>query len=55
MGLAIGVVAANLFNMGRFWRVNQPWRQPITILHLVVIAFPLVLMALDISKLVSGS
>lgn len=57
LGLGIGVVAvaANVFSMRRFWRVNHPWRKPITILHLVVIAFLLVLMALDISKLVSGS
>lgn len=53
MGIAIGTVAigANLFSLRRFWVLRHPWRKPITALHVGVIAFLLVLIALDVSEL----
>lgn len=49
LGIIIGTVAigANVFSMQRFWRLNHPWRRPITALHIAVIAFLLVLVAMD--------
>lgn len=49
LGVAVGTVAiaANVFSMRRFWRLRHPWRKPITVLHLGVIAFLLVLVTLD--------
>jgi len=54
LGIAIGIVAigANLFSMRRFWVLRHPWRKPITALHIGVISFLLVLVALDIAQLV---
>lgn len=54
LGITIGAVAigANVFSMRRFWALNHPWRKPITMLHIGVIAFLLVLIALDVSELV---
>lgn len=53
LGLAIGAVAvaANVFSMRRFWRLNHRWRKPITVVHVAVIAFLLVLIATDINEL----
>lgn len=53
-GIAIGAVAiaANVFSLRRFWALKHPWRKPITALHLGVIAFLLVLIALDVSELI---
>lgn len=53
LGLGIGAIAigANVFSLRRFWRVNHPWRKWITVLHVGVIAFLLVLMALDTVEL----
>ncbi len=57
LGIAIGTVAiaANVFSLRRFWRIHHPWRRPITVLHISVIGFLLVLIALDIAELVSRS
>ena len=50
LGIAIGVVAigANVISLRRFWRVRHPWRRPITVLHVGVIGFLLVLIAIDV-------
>ncbi len=56
LGIAIGTVAigANVFSLRRFWRLRHPWRKPITVLHLGVIAFLLVLITLDVLRLLGG-
>jgi hypothetical protein len=53
LGIGIGLLAigANVFSLRRFWRLRHPWRKPITVLHLAVIAFLLVLIALDTLRL----
>ena len=53
LGLGIGAVAigANVYSLSRFWRLNHPWRKWITVLHIGVIAFLLVLMVLDTVEL----
>ncbi|MEE9298973.1 MAG: hypothetical protein V3V29_08065 [Acidimicrobiia bacterium] len=53
LGIAIATVAiaANVFSLHRFWRIHHPWRRPITVLHISVIGFLLVLIALDIAEL----
>lgn len=55
LGIAIAAVAlvANVVSIRRFWRAKHPWRKPITVLHVGVIAFLLVLMAYDIRELMS--
>lgn len=55
LGLVIGLVAvgANVFSLRRFWVLNHRWRRPIAVLHVAVIAFLLVLIALDVSELVA--
>lgn len=55
LGIPIGTVAiaANLFSLRRFWRVQHPWRKPITVLHVGVIGLLLVLVAGDIADLIS--
>lgn len=55
LGLGIGAVAiaANVYSLRRFWRLNHRWRKWITVLHVGVIAFLLVLMALDTAELIS--
>ena len=54
LGIAISTVAiaANVFSLRRFWRIHHPWRRPITVLHVSVIGFLLVLIGLDIAELV---
>jgi hypothetical protein len=53
LGIPIGVVAvtANVVSLRRFWRVGHPWRRPITVLHVLVIAFLLYLIGADIVAL----
>ncbi len=53
LGIGIGVVAigANVYSLRRFWRVGHRLRRPITVLHVAVIAFLLVLIALDLREL----
>ncbi len=55
LGIAIAVVAiaANVISMRRFWRVQHPWRRPVTVLHVGVIGFLLVLIAIDVATLIS--
>lgn len=55
LGLVIGAVAiaANVFSLRRFWKLEHRWRRWITVLHAGVIAFLLVLMALDTAELIS--
>ena len=55
LGIFIAVVAivANVLSMRRFWSAQHPWRRPITVLHLVVIAFMVVLIVLDMRTLLS--
>lgn len=55
LGIAIAVVAigANVISLRRFWRVQHPWRRPITVLHVGVIGFLLVLIAIDVAELMS--
>ena len=54
LGLVVGAVAiaANVYSLRRFWRVNHPWRKWITVLHVAVIAFLGVLMVVDTFALV---
>ena len=54
-GITIGVVAiaANVFSIRRFWRAQHRWRRPITAIHVGVIGLLLVLIALDVTALVS--
>ncbi|MEX1249241.1 MAG: hypothetical protein WEA57_00975 [Acidimicrobiia bacterium] len=56
LGIVIGAVAiaANLYSMRRFWVLRHPWRRPITGLHIAVIAFLLVLVTLDATRLIAG-
>lgn len=53
LGITIGVVAivANLFSLRRFWVLQHPWRKPVTVLHIGVIAFLLVLIVNDVRQL----
>lgn len=53
LGLPIGTVAivANVASARRFWKLGHPWRRPITVVHAVVIAFLLVMMAMDLAAL----
>jgi len=55
LGIAIAVVAigANVISMRRFWRVQHPWRRPVTVLHVGVIGFLLVLIVIDVASLIS--
>ncbi len=54
LGLVIGTVAigANVWSIRRFWRAEHPWRRPVTVLHVLVIAFLLVLMVNDLVELI---
>ena len=56
LGLGIGAVAiaANVFSLRRFWKLNHRWKKWITVLHVGVIAFLLVLMALDAAELINS-
>ena len=56
LGLAIGAVAigANGVSIRRFWRVQHPRRRLVTVLHAAVICFLLVLVAGDLSDLISA-
>ena len=53
LGIGIGVVAigANIYSMRRFWRVGHRLRRHITVLHVAMIGFLLVLIALDLREL----
>jgi formate hydrogenlyase subunit 3/multisubunit Na+/H+ antiporter MnhD subunit len=55
LGITIGIVAiaANVYSMRRFRRTGHPWRQPMTVLHVGIIALLLVLMATDVRALIS--
>lgn len=57
LGLVVGVVAigANVFSLRRFWRLDHRWKKWVTVLHVGVISFLLVLMALDIATLLEIS
>lgn len=57
LGLVVGAVAigANVFSLRRFWRLDHRWKKWVTVLHVGVIAFLLVLMTLDISTLLKIS
>jgi hypothetical protein len=54
LGLTLGLVAiaANVASMRRFWRAQHPWRRPVTVIHVVVIAFLAVMMANDLIELI---
>ncbi len=53
LGLVVGTIAlvSNVFSIRRFWRANHPWRKPITVIHLGVIALLVYLMVRDIQHL----
>lgn len=55
LGIVIGVVAiaANVWSMQRFWKVNHRWKWPVTILHIGVIGLLLVLLYFDITELLA--
>ncbi|MEM9610763.1 MAG: hypothetical protein AAGA99_25355 [Actinomycetota bacterium] len=54
LGIVIGVVAiaANVLSIRRFWRARHPWRRPVTVVHIGVIALVLVLIGIDVADLV---
>ncbi len=54
IGIPVAMVAigANVFSLRRFWRVKHPWRKPVTALHVGVIGFLLVLIAVDVADLI---
>jgi len=56
LGIPIGVVAlgANALSLRRFWRARHPWRRPVTVLHVLVMAFLVFLIASDVSTLVGS-
>lgn len=53
LGIGIGGVAigANIYSLRRFWRVGHRLRRPITVLHVAMIGFLLVLIMLDVRQL----
>lgn len=55
LGLAIGTVAIifNVTSMRRFWRIRHPWRKPVTVIHIGMIAFLLFLMVNDARTLIA--
>jgi hypothetical protein len=59
VGPAIGIpvaavaIVANVVSIRRFWRAQHPWRKPITVLHVAVIAFMIVLIVLDTRTLLT--
>ena len=55
LGITIAVVAiiANVVSIRRFWRAQHPWRKPITVLHVAVIALMVVLIVYDLRELLS--
>lgn len=57
LGLVVGAVAigANVFSLRRFWRLDHRWKKWVTVLHVGVIAFLLVLMVLDVATLIRVS
>ncbi|HEU4321242.1 MAG TPA: hypothetical protein VFS66_14320 [Acidimicrobiia bacterium] len=57
LGVAIGVVAivANVFSIRRFARSSHRLRTPVIAINCIVIALLLVMMAIDVNAIVSGS
>jgi hypothetical protein len=53
ISIAIVAIAANVMSIRRFWKAQHPWRRPITVLNLVIIAFMLVLIGNDLRALVA--
>ena len=55
IGIAVGVVAIafNVFSIRRFRASTHPWRYPVMALNGAVIALLVVLVALDVSELVT--
>ena len=55
IGIPVAVVAilANVVSIRRFWRAQHPWRKPITVLHVAVIVFMVVLIVLDTRTLLA--
>ncbi len=53
--IAIGAVAigANVFSLRRFWRIRHPWRRVVTVLHVAMIGFLLVLIVIDVVDVIS--
>lgn len=53
LGLVVGAVAigANVFSLRRFWRLDHRWKKWVTVLHVAVIVFLLILMVLDVGSL----
>lgn len=55
LGIVIGsaAIAANVWSLRRFWRIRHPWRRVVTVLHVAVIGLLVVLIALDVTDLVT--
>lgn len=53
LGIVIGVVAivANVVSIRRFWRARHPWRKPVTVVHVGIIALVSVLIGIDVADL----
>lgn len=53
IGIATVAIVANVMSIRRFWKAQHPWRRPITVLNVVIIAFMLVLIANDAQTLLA--
>ncbi|MFQ5524302.1 MAG: hypothetical protein ACE5F5_12135 [Acidimicrobiia bacterium] len=56
LGIPIGMVAlvANGLSLRRFWKLQHPWRRPVTVLHVLVMALLVFLIASDVSILAAS-
>ncbi|MCS5681013.1 MAG: hypothetical protein VYE75_10310 [Actinomycetota bacterium] len=55
IGLPLGIVAicANILSIRRFWNSNHRWKWPMSVINLSVIALLAVLVAIDISDVLT--
>ncbi len=55
LGIVLGLIAiaANVYSMQRFWRVDHRWKKPVTVLHTGIIGLLVVLVFFDIVKLLN--
>ncbi|MEM8904984.1 MAG: hypothetical protein AAGA17_03685 [Actinomycetota bacterium] len=53
LGIVIGLVAiaANVVSIRRFHRARHPWRRPVTVVHVGIIALVTVLIGIDVADL----
>ena len=55
LGIVLGLIAiaANVYSMQRFWRVDHRLKKPVTVLHTGIIGLLVVLVFFDIVKLLN--